>query len=70
VTVKNSRAAAMECLGLDVSEGLLSDELRQAYKKAALRWHPDRPQNHSNTEEAKRRFQEVRNAFELLQKSL
>ena len=33
------------------------DEVKAAYKKAALKWHPDR--NHGRIEEATERFKEV-----------
>jgi len=59
-----SRAVALACLGLKVTPS--ADELRRAYKDAALRWHPDRQQNHANADEAKERFQEVQAAFEYL----
>jgi len=58
-------ADALACLGLDAKPS--AEELRKAYKKAALQWHPDRRQNHDCAETAKRKFQEVRAAFELLQ---
>mmetsp|Transcript_97600 Transcript_97600/g.178388 ORF Transcript_97600/g.178388 Transcript_97600/m.178388 type:complete len:702 (-) Transcript_97600:91-2196(-) len=60
-----TRAAALSCLGLEGKPG--QDEIRRAYKQAALKWHPDRPQNHGCTEEAKQHFLEVRAAFDLLQ---
>lgn len=61
----HSRAQALACLELAGNPS--QDEIRKAYKKAALRWHPDRRQNHDKAEEAKERFQEVRAAFEFLQ---
>jgi len=66
-----TRAAALECLGLNAAgKDLTMDELRRAYKKGALRWHPDRQQNHGKEEEAKQRFQDVRRAYELLSAAL
>lgn len=64
-----TRYAALACLGLDCISSVdpTHDEIRRAYKQAALRWHPDRQQNHGCAEEAKQRFQEVRAAFEVLQ---
>jgi len=59
-----SRPAALACLGLQGNP--TAEDLRRAYKEAALRWHPDRQQNHGNSDEAKQRFQEVQAAFELL----
>lgn len=60
-----SRAQALVCL--ELAGNPCEEELRKAYKKAALRWHPDRRQNHDRADEAKERFQEVRAAFEYLQ---
>lgn len=59
-----SRAEALERLGL--SGDPAAEDVQRAYKRAALQWHPDRQQNHGRQEEATRRFQEVRAAFELL----
>jgi len=64
-----TRPAALARLGLSgrPESDLTAEELKRAYKKQALRWHPDRQQNHGCAEEAKQQFQEVRAAFELLQ---
>eukprot|EP00929_Paragymnodinium_shiwhaense_P096910 TRINITY_DN58649_c0_g1_i1.p1 TRINITY_DN58649_c0_g1~~TRINITY_DN58649_c0_g1_i1.p1 ORF type:complete len:753 (-),score=198.15 TRINITY_DN58649_c0_g1_i1:324-2582(-) len=66
-----TRAKALRLFGLERSDGRdwdpPRDEVRRAYKQAALRWHPDRLQNHACPEEAKKRFQDVRAAFDLLQ---
>jgi len=42
------------------------EELKQAYRKAALRTHPDRPANQNRKDEATAEFQAVRAAFDLL----
>ncbi|XP_055351904.1 dnaJ homolog subfamily B member 8-like [Paramacrobiotus metropolitanus] len=39
-------------------------EIKQAYRQLALKWHPDK--NPKNAEEAKKRFQEISNAYEVL----
>jgi len=64
-----TRHSALACLGLNCinSANPTLEEIRRAYKQAALKWHPDRQQNHGCAEEAKQRFQEVRAAFEVLQ---
>ena len=40
------------------------DAIKKAYKKSALKWHPDR--NKDNEQTAKKKFQEVGEAFEVL----
>ena len=49
---------------LSVKRGFSDAELKSAYRKAALRWHPDK--NVDNPEEAKKRFQEVSGAYAVL----
>ncbi|KAJ4958344.1 hypothetical protein NE237_025455 [Protea cynaroides] len=46
-----------------------SSELRNAYKKLALRWHPDRCSasgNSNHLEEAKKKFQSIQEAYSVL----
>jgi DnaJ-class molecular chaperone len=59
-----ARASALLSLGLAGNPSV--DEIRRAYKQAAMLWHPDRPQNHGCAEEAKNQFQEIKTAFDLL----
>jgi DnaJ-class molecular chaperone len=47
---------------LGVSRDASTEELKQAYRKLSLKWHPDR--NHSP--EAQSRFQEINSAYETL----
>lgn len=49
---------------LGVSKDADDDTLKKAYKKAALKWHPDR--NKDNIETANKKFKEVGEAFEVL----
>lgn len=49
---------------LGVSETASDDEIKKAYKKLAVRWHPDK--NQDNREEAERRFKEISHAFSVL----
>ena len=55
---------ARALLSMDPRESLTADELRKAYKKAALRWHPDK--NPENREHAALQFRRVRAAYECL----
>ncbi|KAI8579165.1 hypothetical protein K450DRAFT_243076 [Umbelopsis ramanniana AG] len=49
---------------LGVSKDADDDTIKKAYRKQALKWHPDR--NKDNMEAAKQKFQEVGEAFEVL----
>ncbi|KAH9902740.1 hypothetical protein C8Q73DRAFT_18053 [Cubamyces lactineus] len=53
----------LETLGLSL-EDLNEDAVRAAYKKLALRWHPDR--HNADPEEAKQKFIEVNEAYRAL----
>lgn len=48
---------------LEVAETASLDEIRKAYKKLAIKLHPDK---HRNSEEAKEAFQELAEAYEVL----
>ena len=52
---------------LDLSKGPASttEEVKRAYKKAALRWHPDRVPP-SKKKEAEARFKKISEAYEVL----
>src|SRR3989338_5539045 len=47
---------------LDVSKGANPDEIKKAYRKLALQWHPDRNKN----EGANEKFKEINKAYEVL----
>ncbi|KAK8835181.1 hypothetical protein M9Y10_013375 [Tritrichomonas musculus] len=47
-----------------VEETATQDQLKKAYRKAAMRWHPDR--NHDNITEATRVFQIIEHAYSIL----
>ena len=55
-------AAINEVMGLDKS--CSAEEIKKAYKKKALQWHPDR--NFGNEAEAEERFKEVTSAYNVL----
>jgi DnaJ family protein A protein 5 len=49
---------------LEVPSNANQDEIKKAYKKAALKWHPDR--NHGQEEYATEMFKEVSAAYNVL----
>jgi curved DNA-binding protein len=54
---------AYEILG--VAKTASDDEIKKAYRKLAMKWHPDR--NPDNLEEAEKNFKEVKEAFEQIE---
>ncbi|XP_068428429.1 dnaJ homolog subfamily B member 2 isoform X2 [Clinocottus analis] len=49
---------------LGVSKTASQDDIKKAYRKLALKWHPDK--NPDNKEEAERKFKELSEAYEVL----
>ena len=49
---------------LGVGKGASDDEIKKAYRKEALKWHPDR--NQDKKELAEKKFKEVAEAYEVL----
>ena len=48
---------------LGVPRGATDDEIKKAYRKEALKWHPDK--NPDNKDVAEKRFKEVSQAFKV-----
>ncbi|XP_078156815.1 uncharacterized protein LOC144552694 [Carex rostrata] len=57
---------------LGVNKYCSSEELRLAYKRLAMRWHPDKCSSSSNSicmEQAKQKFQKIQGAYSVLSDS-
>ncbi len=52
---------------LGVSKGASADEIKKAYRKQALEWHPDRHKD--DKEAAEKRFKEINEAYQVLSDS-
>lgn len=52
---------------LGVSKSAPADEIKKAYRKQALEWHPDRHKD--NKEAAEKRFKEINEAYQVLSDS-
>lgn len=61
-----SKGGKKECYydTLGVERTATKDELKKAYRKLALEWHPDK--NHYRLEEATARFKEIARVYEVL----
>jgi len=51
---------------LGVSKSSSEDDIKKAYRKQALKWHPDRHQQPEKKKEAEAKFKDIGEAFEVL----
>ena len=51
-------------LGGHINHNSSQDEIKKAYKKTAMKWHPDR--NQDNKEEAEKQFKKISHAYSVL----
>ena len=49
---------------LGITKGADPSQIKKAYRKLALKYHPDR--NSTNKEEAEKKFKEISEAYEIL----
>lgn len=49
---------------LGIAKSASDNEIKKAYKKSAMKWHPDK--NPDNTAEAEKKFKEIAEAFDVL----
>jgi len=49
---------------LEITKNSSQTDIKKAYRKLALKWHPDKNQN--NKDEAEKRFKEISEAYEVL----
>ena len=49
---------------LKLSSNASENDIKKAYRKASLKWHPDK--NQDNKEEATKKFQEISEAYSIL----
>ena len=52
---------------LEVTKTATESDIKKAYRKHALKWHPDK--NPNNQKEAEKRFKEISEAYEVLSDS-
>ena len=49
---------------LELNTSASKDDIKRAYRRLAMKWHPDK--NQDNKEEAEKRFKEISEAYDIL----
>lgn len=49
---------------LEIDTSASKDDIKRAYRRLAMKWHPDK--NQDNKEEAEKRFKEISEAYDIL----
>jgi DnaJ like chaperone protein len=55
---------------LEMEEAYTVTEVKAAYRKMVLKYHPDKRTDKVDTEEANRKFREIKKAYELILKQI
>jgi molecular chaperone DnaJ len=55
---------------LEVEKGISDEDLKKAYRKKAMEWHPDKHHGKPTEDEANEKFKDVVEAYENLQKGI
>ena len=51
---------------LEIEKTASKDEIKNSYKKLALKYHPDRNQDYNKKEQCEDKFKEISEAYEIL----
>ncbi|KAI3996368.1 hypothetical protein MKX01_026836 [Papaver californicum] len=66
ITIERSETNFYEVLSLDSSKNVGYEDIKKAYRRMALQYHPDICPDPSRKQESTRRFVELRKAYETL----
>lgn len=64
MTFPKTREGYLQLLGFAPAANPTAEELKKAYRAAAMRWHPDRPHNRHRAAEATEMFQAAKEAYD------
>lgn len=49
-----------------MNEQLEQDDIKRAFQRAAMQWHPDRHREQKKKQKAREKFDVIRNAYDIL----